>query len=53
MGSKGAPQNMHFLGAMKKGASLGACTQNAQVAENPHKFGRYPSKIVPNLNVLA
>jgi len=41
MGSKDAPQIMQFLGAIKKVASLGAFIQNAQVVENPHRFGRH------------
>jgi len=53
MGSRDAHQKMQFLGAMEKVASLGAFIQNAQVAVNPHRFGRDPSKIVPNPNVLA
>jgi len=44
MGSKDAPQIMQFLGAIKKVASLGAFIQNAQVVENPHRFGRHEAK---------
>jgi len=53
MGSKGAHQKMQFLGAIKKVASLGAFTQNAKVAENPHRFRRRRSKIGLNPTVLA
>ena len=44
---------MHFLGAIKQVASLGALIQNAKVAENPNRLGRHRSKICPNPNVLA
>jgi len=53
MGSKDAPQKMQFLGAIKSVASLDVPCQNAKVAGNPHRFGRHPSKIGPNPNVLS
>jgi len=46
-------QNMQFLRALKKVASLGAFMHNAKVAEKPHRFDRHRSKIGPNPNVLA
>jgi len=52
MGSKDAPQKMQFLGATKKVASLDVPSQNAKVAEKPHRFGRH-RVIGPNPNVLA
>jgi len=41
IGSKDAPQKMHFLGATEKVASPFAFIQNAKVAEKSHIFGRH------------
>ena len=41
MGSKDGPQKMKFLGTIKKVASPCAFIQPAEVAENPHIFGRH------------
>ena len=53
MSSKDAPQKMHFLGTIKKLASLFPWLQNAKWRKTPHNFGRHRTKIGPNSNVLA
>jgi len=44
MGSKDAPQKMHFLGSIQKVSSLDVPRQNAKVAEKPHRLAAPEAK---------